>query len=145
MDGWRADLRLNNAWSREYFLKPCDVTSTGPAGTTVICPFDVHVLHSEQLGLGPFTDNFFTVRVKDGRVMSAEEFSPSGADSQDQIFSAIGAWVRENHPGEWGFMSRPATHTPAEMQRWKLLWERYSQQYADAMTQKSSGSSGPSN
>jgi hypothetical protein len=31
------------------------------------------------------------------------------------------------------------------MRRWNLLWERYSQQYADAMTQNSDGSSAQSN
>lgn len=74
--------------------------------------------------------------------MSAEDHTASGADSPDQIFNAIGEWVRENHPGKWAFMSSPARHTPAEMQRWYRLWEVYRQEYADAMTQKSDGGSG---
>lgn len=136
MADWREQLRQDEAWSREYLLKPCQKSSTAQAGTTVICYFDMRVFHSEQLGLGPFTDNSFTVRVKDGRVVSAEEFTASGPDGQEQIYVAIKAWVQENHPGKWGSMSGGPTGTPAQMQRWHRLWKVYSQEYADAMTRK---------
>jgi hypothetical protein len=95
----------------------------------------MHVLHSDQLGLGPYTGNAFAIVVSDGRVLSAEVNTASGDDSDDQMFLAIGEWVQQNHPGKWEFMSSRATHTPAEMQRWYRLWERYSQAYADATTE----------
>jgi hypothetical protein len=140
---WRGDLRYNEAFSREYLLEPCVENGTNSAGTWVTCPFDMHVLHSEQLGLGPYTNNSFKVLVKDGRVVSAEELKASGANSEDEIFLAIGAWVQQNYPGgKWEFMSSPGTHTPAEMQRWYQLWKVHSQQYADEMTQQADGGAG---
>jgi hypothetical protein len=142
MDDWRATIRRDEAWSREYFLGQCVETGTSPDVTTVYCPFDMHVLHSEQLGLGLDTGNRFTVRVGDGRVLSMEGHTTSGNNIEDEVFSAIGEWVEQNHPGKWEFMSSPAAHTPAEMQRWYRMWERYSQEYADAVTQEGGDSAG---
>ncbi len=122
-------------------MQPCQELSTAPVGTTVGCPFDYHVLHSEQLGLGPCTNNIFTVLVADGKVVSVEPLYEFGTNGQLDLFEAIGAWVRENHLGDWASMESADGHTRAEMQRWYPLWKQYSQEYADAMTQEVGGGS----
>ncbi len=123
-------------------VHPCTETSTSSAGTVVDCPFDIHAFHSEQLGTGPFTGNMFTVGVKDGRIVSAEETRADATSGLDDQFLAIGEGVRENHPGDWQFMSSPATR-PADQRRWYRLWTVYSQEYADEIMQQANDTSDP--
>jgi hypothetical protein len=139
----RSGMRLQQAFSWEMFPQPCAETGTAPNGTTVLCTFEFHQLHSEQLGLGPFINNSFTLRVKDGRVVEASVFIPEGPDGAQQMEDRIGAWVRAHHPRRWALMAGEPKGTPAQTQRWYRLWKVYSQEYADAMTREGSGGASP--
>ena len=143
LPGWRAAIREDQAWSRTYDVEPCREQGSRSEGTEVGCLFSYHLWHSEELGVGPFENNFFTVVVKDGKVVSAVASYNFANNGQSDLFDAIGAWVRANHPGDWRFMANTEGHTPAEMQSWYQLWEQYSQEYADAQAQAGEGDSAP--
>lgn len=136
LDEWAdQNLRLQNAWSMRTIVHACAETSTSSAGTVVDCPYDEHAFHSEQMGIGPFTGNTYTIRVMDGRIASVEATDADGTNGLDDLFLAIGRWVQVNHPGDWEFMQSPATR-PADQERWYRLWTEYSQEYADEMTEQ---------
>ena len=56
-------------------------------------------------------------------------------NGQSELYEAVGAWIRANHPAEWPFLSAAEDLTAAERSRWLRLWEKYSGEYADAMAQ----------
>lgn len=134
-DGWRFDVRRDAAWGREYFVQPCRAVSSSSEGTTVGCAFAYHVLHSRELGLGPFTDNAFEVVVADGKVARVSVSYSFSDNGQSQLYEAMGSWISEEHPGDWARMNSQEGVAPADRSRWLSLWKRYSREYADAATQ----------
>ena len=126
-------LTLTKARSMEHDVQPCQTIGGSDARATVVCPFDYHAYRSEQLGLGPFGNNSVTVVMTDGEVRSVQPIYNWDGNGDSALKGEIGAWVRENHPGEWRFLDSNDVR-PAEMPRWIRLWQQRTQEYADAMT-----------
>jgi hypothetical protein len=150
--GWRHYAARAEAWSMDYDLQTCQATSTTEYGTNVECPFDFHSLRSEELGLGPFGTSSISVVVDEGKVRTFRiSFSDVGG-GEERLYQDIGAWVRENRPGDWAFLSgrwsllvppagsdqtRPAGTLPrSEKERWIRLWQQRTRQYVDAMSEE---------
>jgi hypothetical protein len=124
---WESHMRLNEAWHVEYLPQPCEELSTSSASTPVVCAFDYHAQGSDELGFGPFGMNAFNLRISDGQVVHAEATYNADNNGQAELFKAIGAWVRENHPGDWKSMT--AGQPPQVSDRWYRLWERRIDEY----------------
>ncbi len=98
-DGVRLALRQIGAWqAKNTATGPCAVVESSPAGVAVQCPYEYHMLGSDQLGLGPY-DGASIITVKDGKVVSEE----SSTDNDDALFSnevwePFEAWARATHP-----------------------------------------------
>ena len=125
---WESHMRLNDAWHVEYLPQPCEEMSTSAASTLVVCAFDYHAQGSDELGFGPFGMNALSLRISDQQVVHAEASYNADNNGQAELFKAIGAWVRENHPGDWKFMET-AGQTPPVSDRWYRLWERRIDEY----------------
>jgi hypothetical protein len=126
---WRLEMQRASAWHAEYFPEPCQELSTSLAATNVICGFEYHMLGSEELGLGPFRNNAIDLRISDGEVVHVELTVTFDSNGQTALYDTIGAWVRENHPGEWAFMNNTEGYTRAELDRWSRLWDRRIDEY----------------
>lgn len=133
---FRSEMREKGAWRREYFFEPCQETPGSSAlGASFECTFAYDVLRSDELGLEPFGNNLVTLTVQGDDITFARVFYDYTDNGQGDLFAAIGAWVQKNHPGDWAFMENTEGYTKAEMRRWQQLWDQYSRDYVDAMTQ----------
>ncbi len=138
--GWETEIERNLAWGVTFLFEPCEVTADGSFGSAVLCPFDLHVMRSDAVGKGPFTGNTFTVIVKDGAVMEADNQMAWETNGQGEYIDTVYAWVKRNYPQQWDFLSLDEPDVPhAQWQRWLRLWDRALDAYLEAKTGGSAG------
>jgi len=136
----RAGLRRDDVWNVEYLVEPCRFANTNDFGTLFVCPFDLHVLYSQEVGRGPFKDNHFEVWVKDGEVVAQDNIISWETNGVNDHLNAVDAWVEENHPGETDFLFQDEQDLGAtEWPRWTRLWEKRGQEYVDSMASEGNG------
>ena len=70
-EGFRLNVAMNEAQRIEQMLTGCEESGDSAAATTVRCTFDMHAYHSDEIGLGPYTDNYWDFVVRDGKITSA--------------------------------------------------------------------------
>jgi hypothetical protein len=136
-DGWDRDIERNVAWGVTFLFDSCEVTAEGWFGSAVLCPFDLHVMHSDAVGKGPFTGNTFTVFVKDGAVTEAEDQMPWETNGQGEYIDAVNAWVQRNHPQEWELLNPDESEAGAQWDRWLRTWGHVLDAYLQAKTGRS--------
>jgi hypothetical protein len=69
------------------------------SGSFVTCWFDAHALGSEQLGLGPFPDNYALLTVRDGKVIEWQINFTFGTNGfSDQMWNPFMGWVTQHYP-----------------------------------------------
>jgi hypothetical protein len=128
---WRRQLDRDAAWHAAYSVEPCDAKMEMQSGTWIKCPFDLDILHSEELGAGPFRNNTFSLKVKDGVVVWAEILYPAEANGLDDYTEEIFDWLESNHPAEVAFLRTYASEVPdSQWNDWLRLWEERSTEYA---------------
>jgi hypothetical protein len=85
----------------EFRVLPDDCTTLyhESVRTRVQCRFDVHALGSEQLGLGPFTNNQFLMTVQGGKIIESEMlFDWPNNGFNVQMWEPFVAWVTKHYP-----------------------------------------------
>ena len=101
---WRTALgRFNRSdQAMEFTILPGGHCSPQPGSgpdTSVTCTFDMHGLGSEQLGLGPYSNNDFGIVVRDGKVVEAEmHFDYGNNGFAGQMWEPFMAWVTRRYP-----------------------------------------------
>lgn len=103
LTNWRTTLsKFNRADEAiEFTILPgsCRPQPSSGSDTSVTCPFDMHGLGSDELGLGPYSNNDFGIVVRDGRVVEAEMHFDYGHNGfAGQMWEPFVAWVTRNHP-----------------------------------------------
>jgi hypothetical protein len=77
----------------------CAAAPQSSVGTRVTCSFDAHALGSEQLGLGPFSDNSVTLTLRDGKVVDWQINFTFGTNGfSDQMWNPFMGWVTQHYP-----------------------------------------------
>jgi len=134
VEGAHDELRLNiamlEATGYVQILGSCEQMTSAGSVTNFRCPFDFHVLRSDELGLGPYGGSFFDLTVRDGAIVRAttyweiEEFSP-------QVWEPFADWVYRTHPEDARIMyAEPATlHRLTEESI--RLWEKRTREYVE--------------
>jgi hypothetical protein len=124
-------IAMAQAMGWQQTIEGCERQDTTAAGTTVRCTFDFHYLHSEQLGLGPYSGSYYDITVLDGQVVDIaghcqiDEFSP-------QVWDPFATWLSANYPDDAEAMLNGASVDTTELTR---LWEQRLQEYSDAAGQ----------
>jgi hypothetical protein len=111
----------------------CGLQGDSAAGVSLRCAYDLHALRSDEIGLGPFGDNYWDLTVRDGKIVSA---SPGWAyltnGFSDQMWEPFAAWVASEYPDDVVVMY---TDRRQEMQRLNKesiqLWAQRSREYVD--------------
>lgn len=91
--------RGDEAIEFRILLDSCTALYPVGAGTRVQCTFDVHALGSEQLGLGPYSNNRFLMTVERGKIIATEnsfEFVNNGFAIE--MWEPFVAWVTQHYP-----------------------------------------------
>jgi Tol biopolymer transport system component len=98
---FRLELALLEAIHYRHTITGCEEVSESPAGTAIRCTFDMHEFGSDEVGLGPYTDNYWDLTVRDGTLTAAVSswaFDTNG--SSHERWEPFADWVRRNYPDE---------------------------------------------
>jgi hypothetical protein len=121
-EGFRMDVAMSKAQHIEQMLTGCEEQGDSAAGTSVRCTFDMHAYSSDDVGRGPFGDNYWDVVVNDGKITSALAtwaYLTNGLSAE--MWQPFQAWVASTHPEDVQVMYPVGDPVPtAESMR---LWD----------------------
>jgi hypothetical protein len=131
----RADLSWNEAIGWTELRSPCQRTGADGATVKLTCDYQVHALGSDQLGRGPYGDGFWSLHVRDGKIVFASPRFPFGSNGfSSEMWEPFLAFVDASYPGDSDVMyndnrTEPTT-TPESLQ----LWEQHVSEYVASET-----------
>jgi hypothetical protein len=132
-------LRLTLAHYRAAHYKQtvtdCIRVGTSAAGVSVSCAFDLQAIRSDEIGLGPYTDNYWRLTVRDGKIASVQHTMQTNRFAP-QVWAQFANWVYINHPDDVLTMfidSEMMTQRFTEDSN--RLWEQRSAEYVAAVKQ----------
>jgi hypothetical protein len=141
--GTPEQLRLDFAYNRAVGYKQtmigayCAHMGNSESGISLQCAFEMDAGGSDEIGLGPYTGNYWRLTVRDGKIVSAERdvaFMTNGFSGQ--IWEPFAEWVSVEHPDDVMVMY---TDVRQGMQRVTedsiRLWERRTTEYVAVVTQ----------
>lgn len=127
----RLDFAHDRATGYKQTINSCEQEGNSEAGVSLRCTFDMHALRSDEIGLGPYTNNYWSLAVRDGKIVSAQReiaFMTNGFS--DQMWEPFAAWVRVEHSDDVVAMY---TDESQEIQRVtedsNRLWEQRTAEY----------------
>jgi hypothetical protein len=133
----RLDVAHYRAQGYQETVNECEQVGNSESGVSLVCAFDMHGIRSDEIGLGPYTDNYWSLAVADGKIVSARReiaFMTNGFS--DQIWEPFAKWVSIEHPDDILAMY---TDKGQGMQRVTedsiRLWEQRTAEYVAAVTQ----------
>jgi hypothetical protein len=122
---------------------PCEEVSTSPEGTLVRCPYEYHMLRSDEIGLGPYGPNAYDLTVLDSKVVSVDRTGSSLTDGfSGQMWMPFADWIAIAHPDDVGIMYQDASQTG-----WKIteesipVWEQRSIEYVAVVRERAEAES----
>jgi hypothetical protein len=135
------DLRLTLAHYQAAHYKQtindCVQGGTSTAGVSVSCAFDVQAMRSDEIGLGPYTDNYWRLTVRDGKIVSAQQQIAIQTNRfAEQVGAPFNTWIYINHPADVLTMfvdeNKSADRFTEDSNR---LWEQRTAEYVAVVTQ----------
>lgn len=139
-DHWRRGNRWLEATSTEVILDKCAALWSSGGATYVSCVFDVHSLGSDELGLGPYPDNTFSLTVTDGAIVDASMDLPTRTNGfAEEMWQPFASWVSRTHPADAPVMYHdyPDLNFAEETPRSFELWRRHVAEYVEAKAGRS--------
>ena len=96
------NLRLTIAHFRaagyKQTINDCAQLGDSASGVIVSCTFDLQAIRSDEIGVGPFTDNVWRLTVRDGKIVSAQQEMPLSSNGfYTQVWAPFAAWVSIEH------------------------------------------------
>jgi hypothetical protein len=128
-DEFRSEVAMAKARHIEQTPPTCEQQGNSDEGTTVRCAFDYHAFRSDEIGRGPFRDNYWELVVRDGKVTSAvSTWSYITNGFSAQMWEPFQAWVTSAHPEDLQTLY-PVGDPPITEQGIRL-WERRLREWA---------------
>jgi hypothetical protein len=131
---FRLLVSLLEAMRYRQILGPCEELDSSDSGTRLRCALEFELLGSDRMGRGPFGGSFFSLTVRDGRIVRAsqvfetEEFSP-------RMWEPFAAWVSSNYPEDAAVMYRDATNNAVRLTQESIrLWEQRLDEWVRVVT-----------
>jgi hypothetical protein len=133
--------RLGVAHARAIGYKQTiyDCEQQGNSDSEVIlrCAFDMHALGSDKIGLGPYTDNYWDLTIRDGKIDSVDSvwgFMSNGFS--DQMWEPFAYWVSVEHPGDVEAMYTDLSQIMEQVTQDSIpLWEQRTAEYIAVVNQ----------
>jgi hypothetical protein len=129
--------RLSEAQGFKRLLDSCEEGTSSTYGTNVRCMYDFHGIRSDEIGLGPYSGNWFDFRIREGQIVSVSghmdlnEFSP-------QMWEPFREWVAEAYPEDVAIMYTNSSQTEERLTEESIaLWEQRSREYVDVVNSAS--------
>lgn len=138
--GWT---RWSEAVGFTLLVDSCEEGGSSAAVTRMQCPFDYHALGSDELGLGPFSDNVFAIDIRDGEIVTAnEELEFLSNGFSEQMWEPFAAWVSTTYPEDAAVMYAdwPETTLESHSVRSTELWRQHTRDYVEEQTSSNDSS-----
>ena len=135
MGSWRLLNRWYQATGFKLLLNSCTEQAPLADVTQVRCAFDYHLLHSEQLGSGPYSGNFFYLTIQDDKIVATHHTMAGNANGfETQMWQPFTGWVARHYPQDAAVMyaNWPSHNVPALTPQSIALWQTHSTEYVDA-------------
>jgi len=136
VETFRLDVKHGEAQGFKLLLDPCEELATSSSGTVVRCPYAYHGIRSDEIGLGPYSDNYYDLTVLDGKIVSISNhiaFMTNGFS--DQMWEPFAEWVAQNYPEDGAIMYEnwPAIFMQQFTEEASELWEQRSREYVEVI------------
>jgi len=95
----RPTLAYYRAFAYQQTIKDCDQQGNLKSEVIVGCAFYLGAIRSDDIGLGPYTDNHWSLTVRDGKIVSAKQqiaYETNGFSKQ--AWEPFARWVSIYHP-----------------------------------------------
>jgi hypothetical protein len=131
----RLGIASERALGYKQTINGCEHQGNSASGVSLRCAFDMHAIRSDEIGLGPYTGNYWSLTVRDGKIISAQrevEFMASGFS--DQIWEPFHAWVSIEYPNDVVAMYTDESDERATEDS-NRLWEQRTAEYVAVVKQ----------
>jgi hypothetical protein len=134
LEEFRMFISLLEAEGYKQILQPCEQLASSAFGTELRCPFDFHIIRSDEIGLGPYSGSYFDFTVHDGEIVEAAKTFAIGEFSP-QVWEPFADWVLINYPEDLAMMYTGGGTGAALTEESIALWEQHSREYAEEVGQ----------
>ena len=136
-NGWqsteelRAQLSWNEAVGWTELRSPCRRTDVDGATVDLRCDYQVHALGSDQLGRGPYGENYWTLHVLDGKIVYARPQFPFGTNGfSAEMWEPFAAFVDSAYSRDADIMYTDGARTDPQTTPESLrLWTQHIKDY----------------
>ncbi len=135
LDEFRLLISQEQAAGSKLTLDSCEEPESSASATEVRCPFDIHSLGSDEIGLGPYSGNFFTLTVSDGEVVRASQYR-NFTEFHPQMWVPFATWVATNYPDDVEVMYQEGGGGARLTRESIRLWEHHTREYVDEVKQE---------
>jgi len=99
-DQLRLGIASERALGYKQTIRGCEHQGNSASGVSLRCAFDFHAIRSDEIGLGPYTGNYWSLTVRDGKIVSARREVDFNSGFGDQIWEPFAKWVSIEHPDD---------------------------------------------
>ena len=129
----RQELAFFEAQPYKVTILDCEPQDETAAGIIVRCPFEFHFLRSDEIGVGPFGDNYWDLTVRDGKIVSSHETIPFVTNGMNTMWTSFGNWVSAAYPEDAAVMFTDGISTAVHSEESARLWALRSQDFVQAV------------
>ena len=134
LDEFRLLISMERAVGSKLMLDPCEEYESSASPTEVRCTFDVHSLGSDEIGLGPYSGNYFALTVRDGEIVRASQYR-NYTDIYSEMWRPFATWVASNYPDDVEVMYQIGGHGERLTSESIRLWEQHIREYVEEVKQ----------
>jgi hypothetical protein len=133
--------RLGVAYARAIGYKQtiydCEQQSNSDDEVILRCAFDMHALRSDEIGLGPYTDNHWDLTIRDGKIDSVDSvWGYMSNGFSEQMWEPFAYWLSVEHPGDVEAMYTDVSQIMEEVTQDSIrLWEQRTAEYIAVVNQ----------
>ena len=134
LDEFRLLISMQQAVGSKLTLDSCEEMEISASATEVRCTFDVHSLGSDEIGLGPYSGNYFALTVSDREIVRASQYR-NYTDIYSEMWRPFATWVASNYPDDVEVMYQIGGHGERLTSESIRLWERHIREYVEEVKQ----------
>ena len=138
-DDLRHEIAWNVATGYQEILSECAAKPSMTSTVFVRCDFAFHGLGSEEMGRGPYGDNFYVLAVRDGKIESDHSTLADISNGfSAQMWEPFAEWVSTTYPEDVALIDEgfaPAADSPwmAVTEESIPLWEQRTREFVAAV------------
>lgn len=130
----RLELNLYEAQPYTVTILDCEQHDETAAGIIVRCPYEFHFIRSDEIGVGPFGDNYWDLTVRDGKIVMAVDNLPFMTNGMNtEIWTPFANWVSAEYPEDAAVMFTDGLSSAVYSEESAQLWAQRAQDFVQAV------------